>query len=62
MKRYNPYTNDELIEALKKYSNKRKVKYVVSGSFFQWSGISQSTIQRHFETLYNFCKTSVLSP
>lgn len=62
IKRYNPYTDDELIEAIKKYADERKIKHEASSSFCKWLGISDTTIQRHFGTWANFCKAANLSP
>jgi len=60
--RYNPYTDQELIEAIQKYANERKIINVASRSFCRWFGISETTIQRHFGSWVNFCKAANLSP
>jgi hypothetical protein len=61
IKRYNPYTNDELIKALKDYSNRQKIKHVASSSFCKWLGISGTTIQRHFVSWSKFCQAAGVS-
>jgi|APSaa5957512576_1039674.scaffolds.fasta_scaffold18479_2 5-methylcytosine-specific restriction endonuclease McrA len=60
--RYNPYTDQELIEAIQKYATERKIKNVASSQFCKWFGISETTIQRHFDSWANFCKTAGLAP
>ncbi|MBU3949914.1 MAG: HNH endonuclease [Proteobacteria bacterium] len=60
--RYNPYTDQELIEAVQKYADEHKIKNAASSSFCKWFGISETTIQRHFDTWANFCKAAGLSP
>jgi hypothetical protein len=45
IKRYNPYTNEELIKALQDYSREQKIKHVASSSFCKWLGISETTIR-----------------
>ena len=62
VKRFNPYTDSELIDALKRYSEKNKSKHIDSRSFCLSQGISQSTIQRHFRTWSNFCNIAGLFP
>ena len=61
IKRYNPYTNDELIKALQDYSRGQKIKHVASSSFCKWLGISETTIQRHFVSWSKFCQAAGLS-
>lgn len=61
IKRYNPYTNDELIKALQNYSNGQKIKHVASSSFCKWLGISETTIQRHFVSWSKFCQAAGIS-
>ena len=60
--RYNPYTDQELIEAIQKYAAERKIENVASSPFCKWFGISETTIQRHFDTWANFCKVAGLAP
>jgi hypothetical protein len=60
--RYNPYSDQELIEAVQKYAAEQKIRNVASRPFCKWFGISASTIQRHFDTWANFCKEAGLSP
>ena len=62
VKRFNPYTDSELIDSLKRYSEKNKRKHIDSRSFCTSLSISQSTIQRHFGTWSNFCKIAGLFP
>lgn len=62
IKRYNPYTDKELIEAIQKYTDERRIKNVSSSSFCKWFGISETTIERHFGTWANFCKAANLLP
>jgi hypothetical protein len=62
IKRYNPYSDHELIEAIQKYAYERKIKNVASSSFCKWFGISAATIQRHFGSWANFCSLANLSP
>jgi len=62
IKRYNPYTAEELIEAIRKFAHERKIKYIASNSFCKWFGISETTIQRHFGTWANFCLMAGLTP
>jgi hypothetical protein len=60
--RYNPYSDQELIEAVQKYAAEQKIENVASSPFCKWFGISVTTIQRHFDTWANFCKAAGLSP
>lgn len=62
LKRFNPYSDEELIEAIKKFSEEKKVVHIASSSFCKWFGISETTIQRHFGTWANFCKIAGLFP
>lgn len=62
IKRYNPYTDQELIEAIQKYAAERKIKNVASRQFCKWFGISETTIQRHFSSWANFCSAAGLAP
>jgi hypothetical protein len=48
IKRFNPYTREEIILALKEYAKLKKTQYVVSRDFCSWFGISEATIERHF--------------
>jgi len=60
--RYNPYTDQELIEEIQKYATEKKIKNVASRQFCKWFGISETTIQRHFDSWANFCKAAGLAP
>lgn len=60
--RYNPYTDQELIEAIQRYASERKIKNVASRQFCKWFGISETTIERHFDSWTNFCKAAGLEP
>lgn len=62
VKRYNPYTDEELIKAVQEYANKQKIKYVTSKQFCEWFGISETSIRRHFGTWAKFCKKAKLAP
>lgn len=60
--RYNQYTDQELIEAIRQYAAEKKIKNVASSQFCKWFGISETTIQRHFDRWVNFCKAAGLAP
>jgi len=42
VKRFNPYTKEELVAALKEYAELKNVKYVASKDFCIWFGISEA--------------------
>jgi UDP-N-acetylmuramoylalanine-D-glutamate ligase len=48
IKRYHPYSKEELIAALKEYAKKHQLEYVTSRDFCRWYDISPGTVQRHF--------------
>ncbi len=62
IKRFNPYTKEEIISALKNYSEQKKVKYVAARDFCKWFGLSEGTIERHFGKWSNLCKDVGLNP
>ncbi|MFA7287244.1 MAG: HNH endonuclease [Melioribacteraceae bacterium] len=62
IKRYNTYTEEELLTALKKYANDNKIKNISSAQFCTWMSISEGTIQRIFKTWHDFCKKAELEP
>jgi len=62
IKRYNPYTKQELISALNEYVAQKKIKYVAAEGFCKWFGISEATLARHFGKWSNLCKEVGLNP
>lgn len=62
IKRFNPYTKEEIISALKEYAKQKKVKHVAARDFCKWLGISEATIERHFGKWSNLCKEVGLNP
>jgi len=62
VKRFNPYTKEELVAALKEYAELKNVKYVASKDFCIWFGISEATIERHFGKWVNLCNEAGLHP
>jgi len=62
IRRFNPYTEDELLSALKEYATQKKVDYVPAEAFCSWLGISETTIASHFGKWSLFCKAAGLNP
>jgi hypothetical protein len=62
IKRFNAYSEDELISALKKIAKKLNSEYVPGRAFQKDTGISQHTIERRFGTWKNFCEKAGLKP
>jgi 5-methylcytosine-specific restriction endonuclease McrA len=60
IKRFNPYTKEELISALKEFAELKKVKYVAARDFCRWFGISETTVSRHFGKWSSFCREAGL--
>jgi HNH endonuclease/Homing endonuclease associated repeat len=62
IKRFNAYSENELISALKDIAKKLNSEYVPGRTFQKYSGISQHTIERRFGTWKNFCEKAGLKP
>lgn len=60
IRRFNPYTKEELISALKEFAKLRQVKYLAAKDFCDWSGVSETTVSRHFGKWSSFCEEAGL--
>ncbi len=62
IKRYHEYTDWELIERLKEYSQATADGYVSSRAFSEATSIAEATITNHFGTWKTFCEQAGLFP
>ncbi|MDO8664098.1 MAG: HNH endonuclease [Candidatus Liptonbacteria bacterium] len=62
IKRFNKYSDEELISALKDVARKLDTKYVPGRAFQKHTGISEGTIEKRFGTWKNFCEKAGLKP
>ncbi len=62
IKRFNRYTKEELVAALKEYATQEKVEFVAAQDFCDWLGISETTAARPFGSWSGLCKASGLNP
>lgn len=62
IKRYSEYSDGELIEQLQAYARQMTVSFISGDAFSQATGISQTTICRHFCTWKEMCRRAGLAP
>ncbi len=62
IKRFNAYSEDELVSALKDVAKKLNTEYVPGRTFQKYTGISLYTIERRFGTWKDFCEKAGLKP
>lgn len=60
IKRYNAYTDEELMEAVQKFAQENESSYISGQKFCDWFGISPATIQRRYDSWANFCQKANL--
>jgi len=62
IKRFNKYSKDELLTAIREFAEANGTEYVASREFCRWIGISPTTVQRHFDKWSSFCNAAGFSP
>lgn len=62
VKRYNQYSDKELIAGLCKYAKERDLSFISCRDFSSYVGISESTITNHFGSWSAFCRKAGLNP
>lgn len=62
VKRFNKYTEGELLEMLQDYARDADLLFVPSRKFAEATGVSEATVQRHFGSWSEFCRRASLSP
>lgn len=62
IKRFNKYSKEELISALREFANANDNKFVASRDFCSWLGISPTTIESHFGKWSSLCNEAGISP
>lgn len=62
IKRFNRYSKEELVAALKEYSKQKNIEYVAAQDFCDWLGISETTAARPFGSWSSLCKAAGLNP
>ncbi|GAN33981.1 MAG: HNH endonuclease [Candidatus Brocadia sp. AMX2] len=62
IKRFNKYSKEELLSALRGFVDKNGTKYVASRDFCRWLGISPTTVERHFGKWSSLCNEAGISP
>jgi hypothetical protein len=62
IKRYNAYSREELLEALKRYAEENNLEFVAGRGFTRRYGIPMNTVVRHFGKWSAFCKAAGLKP
>lgn len=60
IKRFNPYSADELVAALKEYSQLKDTQYIAADDFCRWFGVSEATAARPFATWSELCRQAGL--
>lgn len=62
IKRFNKYSKDELILALREFADINGNKYVASRNFCSWLGVSPTTVERYFGKWSSLCNEAGISP